>query len=59
MIKDDFLKVRLSKEEKEKIRYFARRKGLTMSDYIKYCIMKIEAQESLKGDHSNNDAAIK
>ena len=27
MIKDDILKVRMSKQEKEEIRYFARRKG--------------------------------
>lgn len=45
MIKDDLLKVRMTKKEKDKIRYFARRKGLNMSEYIKYCIMKTEALE--------------
>ena len=48
MIKDEILKVRISKKEKEKIRYFARRKGFNMSEYIKYCIMKAEAQEGAK-----------
>lgn len=45
IIKDKFLKVRLNKEEKDKIRYFARRRGLNMSEYIKYCIMKTEVLE--------------
>ena len=35
MFKDDLLKVRMTKEEKDKIRYFARRRGLNMSEYIK------------------------
>ena len=48
MIKDEILKVRMSKKEKEEIRYFARRKGFNMSEYIKYCIMKAEAQEGDK-----------
>jgi hypothetical protein len=43
MIKDDILKVRLTKEEKQQIRYFSRRMGLNMSEYVKYCIMKNEA----------------
>ncbi|MBD7916383.1 hypothetical protein H9660_14645 [Clostridium sp. Sa3CUN1] len=42
MVKDDILKVRLTKEEKQQIRYFAKRKGLNMSEYIKLCIMKVE-----------------
>ena len=42
MIKDDILKVRLTKEEKQQIRYFSRRMGLNMSEYVKYCIMKNE-----------------
>ena len=52
MIKDDLLKVRMTKEEKDKIRYFARRRGLNMSEYIKHCIMKTEALEK---ENSSNE----
>ena len=52
MFKDDLLKVRMTKEEKDKIRYFARRRGLNMSEYIKHCIMKTEALEK---ENSSNE----
>lgn len=45
MVKDDILKVRMTKDEKEKLRYLARRKGYNMSEYIKYCIMKVSSSE--------------
>lgn len=42
MIKDDILKIRMTKEEKQQIRYFSQRMGFNMSEYVKYCIMKME-----------------
>ena len=45
MVKDDILKVRMTKDEKEKLRYLARKKGYNMSEYIKYCIMKVSISE--------------
>jgi len=59
MIKDDILKVRMSKQEKEEIRYFARRKGFNMSEYIKYCIMKAESQEGDKSINREIEQGIK
>ena len=54
MIKDDILKVRMTKEEKQQIRYFSRRMGFNMSEYVKYCIMKMEAS-SMDIEYKNNE----
>lgn len=48
MSKDDILKVRMTKREKEEVRYLARKKGFNMTEYIKYCIMKVSILEGIE-----------
>lgn len=46
MVKDDILKIRMTKHEKETLRNLSSKRGLNMSEYIKYCIMKVSSLEN-------------
>lgn len=45
LTKDDLLKIRMTKEQKSNLKLLARKKGLNMSEYVMYCILKVESLE--------------
>lgn len=43
--KEDLLKVRMTKDQKTNLKLLAKKKGLNMSEYVMYCILKVESLE--------------